>query len=856
MTRLVRYCLFAILIVLLTNGTSCINDSEPPEPPKQLDIGSKIELGSLEVGPEGGTIEVTSGKYTGIKVVIPVNAYPTKHTVRLYASPITGNTLGENVNPRSDLITFDANGVFAQANITIKVPIDVPSGEFAMGFYYDRDTKEFEGLPMASADSKSITVVTRKPGEILISSIATSKLAGVHTSGFVPGKDDWDFINEGTAQTPNGQVAGMTLSALWYYYMHTARGEVPLWGAFNSEFDNPPKLWYDNIAGIHLATQTEVAFNWQNRWKSITEHVNFGLADFTRNAVAYSILLTSKPQLVSITSDKGDNLPFIIYSKDLSELFISDANFQAKKDRKITVLGSKPPAVYSTSYSTTAYKNQQFLFLRYTAYLGVRALVDFQQIEKISLTKGTTANDPALKVSPIDGEVFKIQNELFTFGNKIRIVSDKQSSYYVDGIRRGDSIQLNTGITRIGVLTTSGNLWLSWVWLSIHKGNKVVALPVKDTGYIGDEFIFIAKKAENLGPNIVFAWYPGDGSPAIITTKDTVRIAYKKTGLFQVRVSLRDIITQKEIDSAFVSARVEEYTFSISPPTGQGIAGHDVIFSTQKRHSTNLHLRYEWNFGDGSRMIALDSNIIPHTYASAGQYNITLAVFESSSGSLYGKSIFHANVSISPTMAAILDSLRSMHYVQIGFTGMNVYRISSRDGQGPLPAVYEQIGMYAGDNDMSSARKIVWNGTSFVATWSQKSSDTSYVNGGIRTNSANSGVDIRGEMSEKGELLRTISGRRWDEKSMHESGSTGMNTGTANVLTLGFKNIPVVSANKDTITFSFSGSETLNFITTISSSVNSESQMNGGHLYFNYKNYSSTDWLNPQIPKAIVKFFK
>lgn len=856
MTHQYRSSILILSLALLANFTSCINDPEPV-PEKKLDIGSKTELGSVEVGTAARTISITSGKFNGLKVIIPENAYPSPQTVRIYAAPITGNSFGENINPRTDMFTLDAGDVFAEANITVVIPINIPAGEFAMGFYYDQNTKELEGLPINSVNESSIAVVMRKPGDFFITSIPTAKLAGKHASAFTPGIDDWDMINEGTAQTPNGQSAGMTLSALWYYHTQTAKGQPHLWGRFNSEYDDPPKLWYDNVEGIQFAAQTELAFDWHKNWKQITAGITSGLNDLTRNAIAYSILVTNKPQLVAVSGDKDRCLPLIAYKKDEDGIYFSDPIFQAKGDRIMQLMGSKPGS-YSSALSTIAYKKQDFAFLRYCAYMGVGAIVDFEKIGAIK-NKAITTFPSTVTIQAVSGELLKVDNNIYTFSDSVRIdCIDTASQLYLNGtlvaLKGGRTVTLEDGENIVGVLLTSTvsetSLWRAWQWHSIRRESKLLLLPIKDTGFIADKLMFVTKTLTPLGSKYSVIWEAPGGQQLVVG--DTLKVSYSKTGKYPIFSYLKDNITGKYIDTSAVTAEVVLFPFSVSPISTQILQGTEIEYQTQRKHKPDLHLRYEWHFGNGGILSVSDSNKIQYKHPLPGNYDVHVKVFDIATNNLYGESAKGAQVKVSTNSVNFNDILKSMKYVRVTFSGKHIYYYSVQITS------YNDIDTFPITISNDTARFLNWSGEDFSANWEvwTSVSDTDRNEGSIDYSSTNKGYGITGGISTGGSRLKNIRARRWENTNSGRSGGRyPYSQNQAKEAIIEFNHIPITYLSSDSIQYHLSGQDLQHSAFQIYNKDNWD-KTSAPYLWKHYE-YRSTYWddLNRQ-PSISILFHK
>ena len=255
MKTTLKICLlFPILIVFSCSGKKSPTESEA------AGLGGKIVTDSFtarQVIPvSGGTISIQnpSDPLDGFEITIPADGFSQEQEITVSEAEIISHQRGTDFNPITPLIKISMGSGYSSDLITVKIPIDLPDGHFAMGFFYDETTEKLEPIPVLSLESDFITLMTRHlspdnaalekgaagvnrtaVGTLVISSIQESLLDGqpVLSSGFVPGEDDWEFPNYGSYVCPGGHCAGQSMAAMWYYYEKKLSGEP----ALNARYD-------------------------------------------------------------------------------------------------------------------------------------------------------------------------------------------------------------------------------------------------------------------------------------------------------------------------------------------------------------------------------------------------------------------------------------------------------------------------------------------------------------------------------------------------------------------------------------------------------------------------------------------
>ena len=287
--------------------------------------GSPVEMAVQTVPPGGGTVAVNrpGDPLHGLTVTVSPGSYPTARAFRISSQPIASTTF-PHVNPLTPLIHVDNGGAFAGDVMTVKVPVKVPAGHFAMAFFYDAQKRRLEGIPTVAMDPESITIATGHFSYFFVSSVDESRLTGdIIDSGFWPGRDEWQFANHGTAVV-GGRCAGTSASEIWYFYEKPDGPMAHLYGRYEgTDGQRTPDYDWDDVEAQRFVVSVQV--DYEERGVRL-EHAFRNMVRIsdtvTVKLFAYSILVTSGPQLIEYprhamvaTAVKGDTI------------FVADPNY-------------------------------------------------------------------------------------------------------------------------------------------------------------------------------------------------------------------------------------------------------------------------------------------------------------------------------------------------------------------------------------------------------------------------------------------------------------------------------------------------------------------------------------------------
>lgn len=330
--------------------------------------------GYLELGTAGtplvqavGAAGATLTTPTGVEIAVPAGAYTSDLTFTVTETEIVSQTFGDLVVPASHLLTIDNGGGYAAEPAELTFPVETGDDQIALAVYYDGSAGRLEPLPIAAIDDDSITVLARHFSNVFVTIVDLTLLAtDMIDSGFRPGVDDWDFVNNGSYIASSGHCSGQSLSALWYYTQQkVAAGAPSLYGRYDDRqatvaFPSTPGLDADDRDAYRLASMVQddeaTAYTaTERRFDDLTK-AKLGTAQYY--AFAYAILVTGEPQYVGMYSDAGGGHAMIAYAVTDSAVLIADPNFpgayrEIAYDRGTGVLGPYVSALDAGSPAMT-----------------------------------------------------------------------------------------------------------------------------------------------------------------------------------------------------------------------------------------------------------------------------------------------------------------------------------------------------------------------------------------------------------------------------------------------------------------------------------------------------------------------
>ncbi|MFI5263668.1 MAG: PKD domain-containing protein [Candidatus Kapaibacterium sp.] len=811
---------------IMTAFQACVTDTPAP-PPKELKLGDSTNTNTIVVPVGGGSFyfNLKDTAHSAL-IIFPANSYSSSKTVTLKSTPITGSSFGDNVNPASALYTFDAGSDISAKDIIISIPFVADTSKFSMAFFYDLATFELEGVPTIGYNPKSkptrFSITTRRSGSIFISSIAKSKLGTASSSSFDPAKDNWEFPNYPTLITPAGQFAGQTMSAIWYYYEKALKGSTHLYGTFDSDHGGEgPKIWQDNDLGLRVAAETQKNLAWDKNALQMISPLNNGNAVLTYDQVLYSMMVTGKPQIITVIKD-STVLPLIVYRAENNTLYVADPNYPFIKSSNIKISNN--------SYVTTTSGLIGESIFSDATYIGVRAMIDWDAIGNIWTDAQnnvfTAFPKNSISLQDASGNLTPAAGSYVTIYNTITLNVQGQQPSFIRIYQNGGfslydpakGIALKQGSNQIGILLQnlsadqSDSLWSGYSSFTIQKQTFAI-LPSLDSTFIENDVLLHTFMGQKPTGSLRYEWDMGDGSQVIkITDNDTVKHRYTKLGTFTVTLSIYQASSNSLIGKETSTVTVAMNPVAISPIGINGIANIPYVFYGIINLPKDISQRCEWSMGDGSAMKSIIGfDTIPYAFQNAGTFTIKLNIFDNATNVLLGSA--QGVMNISQVQLPTLAQLNNMKFFNIQFIGIQNY---SGDGE-------EFLRYYFGGFP-------TWNYT-LIYTDSSKN---------IRVNPSRLSIDT------------------FDYSETHGTYVTDPNNGrfiqsTSYGLELAGFNIPLSEFDGDTLTYLLKGESVRSHLSHIYFNASANDRYKGpGH-----ESYVSTNWQNVVTPpQIIIKIYK
>jgi hypothetical protein len=626
------------------------SDSETNSPEEQNIVSNNITTGSFTdlytgtVGLDGATVKISKPNtpVDGMEIVIPTNSFSTTQSLSVSYAEIKNHQFGTNFHPISPIISISCEGGYSNDLMRVTIPVKIPQGNIPLGFYYDEATGRLEGIPFESITATSITLLTRhflpgsnlKSGEfnfkstlpqgakMIISSISESLLNGqqIISSGFKPGRDDWEFVNYGSYLNTGGHCSGQNIAAMWYYYeKKTALGSL-----FNKFSDNS-NLWQDNAKGYRFCSVIHKDLIWNGMIATISEKYidkNQLLDKLKLLTIAGTMLVTGEPQGIGIYRLFGldqHGLPtyeghdLICYQVSVSDgkLYISDPNlpdieqYINFKDNKFDPYIAKKngnatshPYNFVNYYAKSAYIEWNKIGKRFEELvnntIGTVAPNIFPAYTiwnksgaGSELQDGTTVTKDTLHtiiISPTIGLHYLVSGQKLTGcyvynQNGARIDRQEGVSDAKTSLKSGLYVILKPGINKLGyyivgwdskALDNNGKYldnFIDFKWMTInYLYLKISADQTK--GETNKEVKFIARTNGTAPKSAKYVWNFGDGTSSYTKITDSTAVhTFVNEGTFNIKVELFDNSTNSKTTETSINYEVIEVTVPVLSTT-------------------------------------------------------------------------------------------------------------------------------------------------------------------------------------------------------------------------------------------------------------------------------------------------
>ncbi len=176
------------------------------------------------------------------------------------------------------------------------------------------------------------------------------------------------------------------------------------------------------------------------------------------------------------------------------------------------------------------------------------------------------------------------------------------------------------------------------------------------------------------GAPLFFTWDFGDGSPTV--SQVAVAHAYAAPGTYLVLLKVRDPEGYTSQDSALVTVRANQSPIASAGPDQIAKAGDSLTFDgTASFDPDGNALAHEWDFGDGSGVVA--GAIADHVYSVAGVYSVRLRVVDADGASAEDR-LF---VTVRWPRIHVSEIVMSSTWLKGGYVGASgLVRIVGEDG--------------------------------------------------------------------------------------------------------------------------------------------------------------------------------
>ncbi len=489
-----------LCLILLISSFSC-GDKTPGttdsdiEKPGSITIEKTVTAANTLVSTLGDTITITDNNspLSGMEVVVPQESYEYSKNFIISYAPVKKHTFGEDFNPATPLITIENGGDYSDELMQVTIPIEVPSGYFAMGFYYDSAAGKLEGMATLAQGANSITVGTRHFSSFLISTIKLTKLKLDIDSGFRPGIDDWQFVNNGSYIASGGHCAGQSMTAAWYYVTQPDGKDLALYNRYDNNGKTPatPTIWQDDSYGYRFASTVQKDIDWGGFafkfWRA-----QRGVSDeLTWNLFCYSMQLTGEPQMVGLTKEGKGGHAVICYRIKDGKLYIADPNYPGNLERRVEYETNKLKTYESGANKADIDAGNSIGFDK-IGYTGKSSIIEWDKISErwAEFKAGTIGNDrfPAYKIiyKNEEGNYVELKDGHIATSNLIDLNSDTAFDGSITVFRDGKAllfdsngnITLNPGNNLLGIyirgVINGSKSYIDFKYINVIYGNMTI----------------------------------------------------------------------------------------------------------------------------------------------------------------------------------------------------------------------------------------------------------------------------------------------------------------------------------------------------------------------------------------------
>lgn len=334
-----------IVIFVLATGLACnypgdlgiftTNDLDKLETaiaePVHIETRSAVAVGGGTISPEGGklVVEETGDLLDGFSISISGNSFTEPVDFTIAYLPIESHNLSPDLTLITPLIQIENGGLIASDFMEISLPCELGPEEFAMLFIVDTETGGLQPLPLVTEDSSHLVALTTHFSYLLGVKINKTELSDLDLkTGFVHGKNNWQFENIPTDLTPNGNCFGQVITALDYYFRNNGPKLFGTFDSFNNNHKATSSQPYDDRQALRLVAVVQDRLNSiqieNNYWMKVQNKQDHSITFYS---IALALKVSKEPQLVFFLPASGnEGHAVIVYGKYNEDLYISDPN--------------------------------------------------------------------------------------------------------------------------------------------------------------------------------------------------------------------------------------------------------------------------------------------------------------------------------------------------------------------------------------------------------------------------------------------------------------------------------------------------------------------------------------------------
>ncbi len=660
-------------------------------------------IDTATVPATGGTLSyrLAGDSLSGVSLTVFDSTFQGPSRFRVVADRSTQVPLPPNVRQMGPVFVVGMDSAFAARPIALRLPARGQDSVVA-AFFYDPTSGTLEGIPLVARDDSSIVIISRhfrtdqmmvnagasaaaRPswsrlavppfGQVLIVGVTAPRtvITAPVTTGFAVGRDNWEFVNNGTYPESGGICSGISVTSMYYYYQLRAQGRL------YHHFDTFNGLEWDDPVGEAIATQVQHQSNWNTLWSNINTILTFWLPPGTSaqydqlayQSLALTMQVTRQPQYLAIFSTHPQaGHAIVAYGVNNGAIPFADPNYpstprSATYDLRsasfdpiaLSTNASAPTLLFPDVYfvGTSAMINNASVAATFAAaaqgtILGqafprpVREYFDVSSSTWVAVPSGdsiktthrqlavrtrcpsgcplvtprfdritTVLRDTANNVLALD-PVYADTAAVFVFGRGLGSFRVSWENF-VDGVSKGPDLPPEDPRMRYDQ-SYVGQTFLTVITIPFFiKPGPAVGSPNVD-------ITFTASSGSLPVATSTYVWDFGDGTPVVSKLADSVvQHHWTKSGTYPLTAELRDSRGQQlAADQTTVTIGG---TFVITPKPDTTAVLTDLTLTASSTGYPVANLLYVWDFGDNTALVSKRADsVVTHQWTGAGTYTV------------------------------------------------------------------------------------------------------------------------------------------------------------------------------------------------------------------------------------------